>query len=271
MLWARASIISRGDEASCKRLDELDDALERLWGEGGGGGRDLLVPADRLVQPRSIPENKYFHISEGEGIAVARDGGDFSGHLISTYFRRFPGIVLPEPRRRRVVRVFIRMHVRMRERVVCVCVCVCGCARISLFQAAESLRRHPAAPLALALPSQPSTSPRLVSNDFPPSYPDSGTHPWGTASPLFRIPPPTSLHRRHPYSGKLALLRARREPRWTKRKLDRDGWMTRIPASRRASASRVSKSEYFARRERLMRPFKFMPFRQRCHPREPDS
>jgi len=189
-------------------------------------GRDLLVLADRgSPNPdRSLKIN----ISISPRVKGSpRDGGDFSGHLISTYFRRFPGIVLPEPRRRRVVRVFIYVYacmcgdagVHRASPYVCVRarararVCVCGCARISLFQAAESLRRlPPLAPLALALPSQPSTSPRLVSNDFPPSYPDSGTHPWGTASPLFRIPPPTSLHRRHPYSGKLVLLHVRREP-----------------------------------------------------------
>jgi len=110
------------------------------------------------------------------------------------------------------------------------CVCTCACLRVCVCARARACvwvrtdlplssggvstppSLPPPAPLVVALPSQPSTSPRLVSNDFPPSYPDSGTHPWGTASPLFRIPPPTSLHRRHPYSGKLVLLRVRREP-----------------------------------------------------------
>lgn len=115
--------------------------------------------------------------------------------------------------------------VRMCARV-CACtrsarVCVCVCARTSIWVRTNlplstgGVSSHP--PYALALPSQPSTSPRLVSNDFPPSYPDSGTHPWGTASPFpsctsssstpFRAPPPASFHRRHPDSGKPALPR----------------------------------------------------------------
>lgn len=94
----------------------------------------------------------------------------------------FPGIVLPKPRRR-VVR-FVRVCTSMR---VFACVSLYGCARLSLFQAVEFLHSPPPSS-SLVLPSQPSTSPRLVSNDFPPSYPDSGTHPWGTASSPAPLP-----------------------------------------------------------------------------------
>lgn len=106
-------------------------------------------------------------------------------------------------------------HVCMYAWSAKMCACTSVWVRTNLPLSTGGVSTHP--PYALALPSQPSTSLRLVSNDFPPSYPDSGTHPWGTASPLphhlflsstpFRAAPPTSFHRRHPDSGKLALPR----------------------------------------------------------------
>lgn len=90
----------------------------------------------------------------------------------------FPGIVLLE-RRRRPSPSNIRVCVH-------VWVCICVRARISLFLSSLFL---------VSLPSQPSTSPRLVSNDFPPSYPDSGTHPWGNPSNTVTL----SYYSRHPW------------------------------------------------------------------------
>lgn len=86
---------------------------------------------------------------------------------------------------------------------VAMCACVCGClwVRTNLPLSSPGVSTLP---YALALPSQPSTSPRLVSNDFPPSYPDSGTHPWGTI-PL-RAVPSTPFHCRHPWFLQAAAL-----------------------------------------------------------------
>lgn len=94
---------------------------------------------------------------------------------------------------------------------MCTCLRVCECKSTSVCvglcmgaHESPSFNRRslyvlsPFPPFALALPSQPSTSPRLVSNDFPPSYPDSGTHPWGTASPSSLS---SEHHRRPPSIG----------------------------------------------------------------------
>lgn len=88
------------------------------------------------------------------------------------------------------------MYVRVRKHTsVCVSLCM-GAHESPSFNRRSLYTSSSPPPFALALPSQPSTSPRLVSNDFPPSYPDSGTHPWGTASPFL-----SSEHRRLPSIG----------------------------------------------------------------------